>query len=304
MQDGVLMNENDIGIPIPAELISKSNNHGEEFTLTKDFGIKNIPLVRVTRNNEGLYSCVEYYNTDKTLSKKVFYTSENISHLEKYKNGILIYTKDYNQENNKLGLITYYSPAKDVISKIKFEYSRDNRIKEILKIYSNESYGIEYNYDELYRVNSRKIFINNKVVEEEKFKLDIFERIVEYQNRNISIYVLERTKSSKLSKYKIVDNHDNELYVSNKFGENDEYINTEVILNGKKTVTKNVQYLDNKYLKKPTTSPEDLELVIMRFSNDIAFIKSKNVQETCINKQNILPITMRKLNLYNQAIKA
>ena len=88
MQDGVLMNENDIGIPIPAELISKSNNHGEEFTLTKDFGIKNIPLVRVTRNNEGLYSCVEYYNTDKTLSKKVFYTSENISHLEKYKNGI------------------------------------------------------------------------------------------------------------------------------------------------------------------------------------------------------------------------
>ena len=294
------MNEREIGVPIPIELNSEFNDVNSHVATYLNCEIKNKPLVRATRNEEGLYNCVEYYNPDKTLSKKIYYKYGNITKLEKYKNGILIYTKEYNSDNNKLELITYFSSSKEVLSKIKFKYTRDNRIKGITKIFDNEIYSIEYSYDALYRVNSRIIKVNNKIIDEEKFKFDIFERIVEYQNNNISIYILERRKNLQLCKYKIIDNEGNELFIHNKFNEKEDYINTEVILNGQKTVTKNVQYLDNKYLKNPYTSPEDLELIISRYTNETLFINnSDNLLDFCKNKNenNILPITIRKLQL-------
>jgi len=294
------MNESIIGIPIPFELKEHFNTDDTFFEESTEFHVNNKPLLRTIRDKDGLFSSIEYYNLNKELNKKIYFLGGSITKIERFKNGKLIYSKEYNPENGKLSTINSYSGENIILSQIKFSYSRDNRIQKITKIIGNESYGIEYNYDQLYRVNSRKIIINNKIVDEEIFKFDILEKIVEYSNHNLFIYVFEHTKDSKLGKYKIIYKN-NELIINNRFNSENEYTNSEIILNNTKTIKRDIKYLDNIYLKRPYTSPEDVDFIISRYLSSNDYTNNNQVKNLYNESIGVLPISIRKLKLCKMA---
>lgn len=298
-----------LGISIPDELQQYKKNiviqKPEKTEIKTDFGVK------VVRDKLGNPTHAEYYSDNGELLKKIYYTGSAISTIEHYRNNVL-----HTQQEFKEGLLhreLIFNLCGEIISTVKYLYNKKNKITAIQKVSNNERYEVEYSYDDLMRVNSRTLKYNNEVIEEQRYKYDILDRIIEYQDRNQMIRIHKINQNNDIISYTITDNAGNTIAIINKFLCK-EYIGTELDLNGHKTVVKNRCYVDNITLKKPVTTKDDLDFALSgvlknwqenrerittkRYSNKdiIEKIIGEKVNINC----KVLPISMRKLQLiYN-----
>ncbi len=301
------MTESYLGISIPKELQKYKKNviipeNNEPEVLRTDFGVK------VVKDKDGNPTHAEYYSDNGDLLKKIFYKGSAISTIEHYRNSVL-----YSQEEYRSGLLyreMTYSCYGDIISNIKYCYNNKDKITSIRKTIKDNVYDVEYGYDDLMRVNSRILKYNNEIIEEQKYRYDILDRIVEYQDRNQIINVHKINQNNDMISYTITDKAGNTISVINKFLCT-EYIGTELDLNGHKTTVHDKCYIDNILLKKPTTTKDDLDFamsgIFRKLQEDQSIMNTKRfskedmiekiIGEKIEQKYKVLPISMRKLQL-------
>ena len=302
------MTETYLGISIPDELKQFKKNivipdNTEAKVFRNDFGVK------VVKDKYGNPTHAEYYSDTGELLKKIFYNGSAISTIEHYRNFIL-----YSQEEYRDGLIyreLTYNNCGEIISTIKYSYNNKDKIISIKKSVKNNRYDVEYGYDELMRVNSRILKCNNEIFETQKYRYDILDRIVEYQDNNQLITVHKINQNNCLISYTITDNAGNTIVVKNKFLCS-EYIGTELDLNGHMTTVHDKSYVDNLVLKKPTTTKDDLDFAMSGLFKKRQDVKQSNfvtkrisnqdiiekiIGDRVLSKNNVLPISMRKLQL-------
>ncbi len=247
---------NRLCVSIPQELLCYKKNKDEN-SKKPEKSFKS--GVSVVKDNCGKIERVDYYTPCGELLKRVIYNGSSIVAIQHYRNNSLYITEDY--KDNLIVAKKIYDKLGKVISKIYYEYDRQNNLTGICKLQDFSQYRIQYGYDELQRVNSRKIWINTEVVEEQKYKYDILDRIIEYSDLNQSILVKKISENNDLLAYTITDKIGNEISITNHLIAG-EYIKTEILLNGHSMEIKDYSYLDNIMLKKPYISEDDLELVI------------------------------------------
>lgn len=273
--------------------------------LNPDFGVKLI------KDEQGNLTYAAYYSDTGELLKKIFYNGHTVSSIEHYR-----YNTLYSQEKYHDGRITRktkYNRYKKPICLISYEYNRKDQITAIRKLADSSRYEVEYGYDELMRVDSRTVKVNNVVAVEQKYRYDILDRIVQYQDENQTIKVLKLNPKNELLHYTITDKIGNTITVINKYMCS-EYIGTEIDLNGHKTTVKDKSYVDNVMLKKPFTSEDDLDLVVSKMlhcstsepKSDImpstqrkprADIVNSVISNNILSGNKPLPISMRKMQL-------
>ena len=253
------MMQNYLCISIPDELqqFAKLMEPDDEIIQPKlnsqDFGVKLI------KDEYGNLTCAAYYSDTGELLKKILYKGSTISSIEQYRNNILYSTEKY--DNGKITRKIKYDKSGKTISTISYEYNKKDQLITIRKFTNDVRYAIIYGYDELMRVNSRSIKIDDKFIEEQRYRYDILDRVVEYKDKNQKIEVHKLNPNNLLLSYTITDNIGNQIHVKNKFMCS-EYIGTEIELNGHTTSIKEKSYLDNVMLKKPFTSEDDLDFVL------------------------------------------
>ena len=301
-----------IGISIPKELQQYKKNilipEAEKTVIRTDFGVK------VVKDKSGNPTHSEYYSDSGELLKKIFYNGSSISTIEHYRNSVL-----YSQEEYREGLLhreLTFSTYGEIVSTIKYSYNKNDKITAIKKSVNGNRYDVEYGYDDLNRVNSRTLKYNNEVIEEQYYRYDILDRIVEYRDRTQIINVNKINQNNDLISYVITDNAGNTIVVVNKFLCT-EYIGTELDLNGHKMTVHDRCYVDNIILKKPTTTKDDLDFamsgVLKKFEETRSELMTKRVSKQDIiekiiddkvdsGEQNVLPINMRKLCLLKKAV--
>ena len=279
------MNQDYLCISIPKELrqytkvasiLTNDKVHSVKEVNT-DFGVKLI------KDNKGNLIHTAYYSETGELLKKIFYDGSTVSTIEHYR-----YNSLYSMEKYYDGRITRkikYNKFKKPICIINYEYNRKGRITSIREFAENNRYEVEYGYDELMRVNSRVIKINNNIVAEQRYRYDILDRIVEYKDENQTITVKKLNSKNELLNYTITDKIGNTITIINKYLCSD-YIGTEIELNGHKTTVYDRNYVDNVMLKKPFTSEDDLNLVMSKM------LRKKSCEQT----SSITPITQRNDN--------
>lgn len=295
-----------LGISIPDELQQYKKNiimpQPEKTEVRTDFGVK------VVKDQSGNPTHAEYYSDSGELLKKIYYKGSSISTIEHYRNCVL-----HTQEEFKEGLMhreLIFNNNGEITTTIKYFYNKKNKITAIQKNTHNERYEVEYGYDDLMRVNSRTLKYNNEVIEEQRYKYDILDRIIEYQDRNQIIKIHKINQNNDIINYTITDLAGNTIVIINKFLCK-EYIGTELDLNGHKTVVNDRCYVDNITLKKPVTTKDDLDFALSgvlknwqekkdkittkRYSNKD--IIEKIIGEKVNLKRKVLPISMRKLQL-------
>lgn len=290
-------------VSIPEELqkywIMLSETDKQKMPVQVNFGAK------IVKNSCGEIERVDYYSDSGDLIKSIYYNGFSIDSIKYYRNSNL-----YSEEQYSQGLLLskgIYDSKGNVKNGLSYEYNRQNQIKSIQKSFGNDIYKVEYGYDELNRVNSRKISHNDKTITEQKYRFDILDRIVEYKDENQQISVLQLSQKNELIYYKITDKIGNKISVTNYF-ENNRYKKTEVLLNGHKTVVKDECYVDNIMLKKPYTTEDDLDLIISNIfsANDCTTKRSTSTDITDEYmdgiKTRVLPISMRKRVLYNTVL--
>ena len=247
------MTQNYLCISIPEELqeftkeVTLINNNEDD--KSGDFGVK--PILDKYGNMTG----TSYYSNSGELIKKIFYKGSSVESIQHYRNNKL-----YSEEKfitGKISRKTLYNSEGKELSVIKYKYDREDRIVCIQKRIDGQFYSVEYGYDELKRVNSRIIRAGSEVINEQKYRYDILDRIVEYQDSNQCINVHKVNQYNELLNYTITDIIGNRIVVSNRFMCS-EYIGTDIELNGHKTSVCDRIYVNNVMLKKPYTNEDDL----------------------------------------------
>ena len=277
------MKQDYLCISIPTELqqytkvASIIDNEIPHDDVSPDFGVKLI------KDEHGNLTHAAYYSDTGELLKKIFYNGSIVSSIEHYRYNALYSQEKYH--DGKITKKTMYNRYKKPTCLISYEYNRKDQITAIRKLADSSRYEVEYGYDELMRVNSRIIKVNNDVVAEQRYRFDILDRIVEYKDENQTIKVLKLNPKNELLSYTITDKLGNTISVINKYMCS-EYIGTEIELNGHKTTVSDKSYVDNVMLKKPFTSEDDLDLVVSKMLH-----KSPPEPEA-----KIVPITQRKHN--------
>ena len=298
-------------ISIPEELKQytkleelQEQNEDEDKKLTNDFGVK------IIKDEEGNLVCTAYYSDIGEIIKKIYYIGSSVASIEHYRNNSLYSHEKFG--NGRLCKKSKYDKQGKVTCTVKYDYNKSEQIISIQKILNEIRYLVNYGYDELKRVNSRVIRINDKILDEQAFRYDILDRIVEYRDNNQNIKVHKINQKNELVSYTITDNANNEISILNKFICTD-YIGTEIELNGHKTTVKDYSYVDNVMLKKPFTSEDDLDFAI----SNILKKSGNNVGKTSRNSNNdnidtiignsikefdkpLLPISIRKQLLLNK----
>ena len=261
--------------------------------------------IQVVKNVNGKIEYVCYYSDTNELLKKVFYEGTAIICIENYRNQKLVSKEEFKESK----LVSKHIYGRLGEKRYEYSYNRQNRIDRIQKIYNNNVYKVAYTYDELGRVNGRKFYYNSELIDDQKFRFDILDRIVEYKDNNQRIIINKLGNNNELIYYTITDKMGNEISVVNFFNGN-EYQKTEITLNLHTITVKDTSYVDNVMLKKPYTSEDDLDLVISNlFSKSSATTKRcrSDVSENVISENisvKALPISMRKRVLYNLALNA
>ena len=307
------MDQDYLCISIPTELqqytkiVSNINDNTEHpiKEVNTDFGVKLI------KDDKGNLIHAAYYSESGELLKKIFYDGPTVSSIEHYRYNLLCSIEKYN--NGKITRKTKFNRFRKPICIVNYEYNRKDQITAIRKFANDNRYEVEYGYDELMRVNSRIIKVNNNIVTEQRYRYDILDRIVEYKDENQTITVKKLNPKNELLSYSITDKVGNTIIIINKYLCSD-YIGTEIELNGHKTTVCDKSYVDNIMLKKPFTSEDDLDLVMSKMiyknnherTSNIAPITKRtsntDITNVVINENiNIstkpLPISMRKLRL-------
>ena len=269
-----------------AELVEPVSNNIN----TKKFGVE--PITDTLGNTVG----AAYYSDTGELIKKVLYNGSSVKSIENYRNGKL-----YSQEEFSTGKIVrkvIYNTLGNKISILKYKYDRDNQIICIQKFIDDVVYSIHYGYDDLNRVNSRIIYQESKVINEQKFTYDILDRIVEYRDSNQYIRIKKVNPNNDLVSYIITDVIGNQIIINNKFICS-EYIGTEIELNGHKTSVKDQTYISNTMLKRPYTNEDDLNFALSHFINipkltSSNFITTKRQNDINTDKLSNLIISNKK----------
>ena len=294
-----------------AKLVEPANDSISSIQTSRDFGVKLI------KDEYGNLTCAAYYSDTGELLKKIIYKGSSVSTIEQYRNDLLYSTEKY--DNGKITRRTKYDKFGKIVSAVSYEYNRKDQITTIRKFINDTRYAVIYGYDELMRVNSRKIKVDDKFVEEQFYRYDILDRVVEYKDKNQKIEVHKLNPNNSLLSYTITDNIGNQIHVKNKFMCS-EYLGTEIQLNGHTTTIKEKSYIDNVMLKKPFTSEDDLDLALSNIYKKHPSKQSVPIQMTrresknnVINmviddklkpketKTTVLPISIRKRTLLNLA---
>lgn len=237
-----------------------------------NFGVKQL------KDADGNLTGTAYYSNSGELIKNIYYQGSSISKIEHYRNNTLFSVEEF--ETGKLTTKTLYNAGGIVLSIIKYSYNPRNDIIIIQKNLSDLVYAVVYGYDELYRVNSRKIKVGGNIINEQNYRYDILDRIVEYSDNNQRINVHKVNPFNELISYTITDVIGNRIEIDNKFLCS-EYIGTDIILNGHKTSVKDKMYLNNVMLKKPYTSEDDLDFAL----SNLIKIPKINSDKTMITKR-------------------
>lgn len=299
------MANNYISISIPSELkqfekivkVISSNDETEEFS-KNDFGVKLI------KNDEGQVSEALYYSNTGDLLKKIFYSGSSIYRIEYYRDNKMRVLESYTM--GKLLNKCIYDKFGQLYCTFNYEYHQKDLITSIKKIVKDKHYKVEYEYDDCNRINCRILILNSQILDTQKFKYDVIDRIIEYKDNNQEIKVEKINTNNELIKYTISDIIGNKIEIWNKFLCSD-YVGTEIELNGHKTSIKDRSYVDNVMLKRPYATEDDLDLAMSCILD-----KKQLMSVTRTNKQDIsdsilkdrvndntLPISIRKLHLIN-----
>lgn len=265
-----------------------------------DFGVQTV------RKADGCMDFVAYFSDDGDLLKRIFYDGSVLAHIMYYRNGLLHKQEDF--EDGKLIKKIRFNNAGERISNITYAYNRKGNMASIQKTHLENCYKVEYGYDELERVNGRKFIINNEIAYEQYYRYDILDRIVLYKDTKQTITVNEVGKHNKLVSYAIQDKMLNNIKVYNKFIQ-DNYIETEIVVNGHRMIIKDQTYVDNTMLRRPYTREDDLDFMMTNLFRQTDSIsrqgESSNTNEVRINvnmQPPILPISIRKRQLlYSRA---
>lgn len=264
------------------------------------------PNVKINKSSRGEIESVEYFLGD-SINKKVFYNGASISKIEYYKKSLLFLKEEYSEE--KLVKKTIYKDS-FLESVTNYTYNAKNKIVELQKNINNDEYKAIYGYDDLSRVNSRKIYVNKILWIDQHYRFDILDRISEYVDSNQRVKVTKMDTCNRLVSYVVTDKFNNEMTINNKFTDGC-YLSTDVILNGHLTTVCDSSYVDNVILKRPYTSENDLDLII---SNIIKSCSPQKTSQTTINEARIrksdeiinsnllskvYPMSIRKRALYN-----
>ena len=272
------MTQSYLCIFIPDELqqytkaVTYVENNIETADKNNNFGVKLI------KDESGNLKGTAYYSNSGELIKKIYYDGSSVSTIKYYRNNLL-----YSQEKFDTGKIikkTLFDALGKEISKINYQYNRDNQIKCLQKLINNLMYSVEYGYDELKRVNSRRIKVNNKLINEQYYRYDILDRIVEYRDLNQCINIQKINQNNELVRYSITDVIGNRIIINNKFMCS-EYIGTEIELNEHKTTIKDRSYVSNVMLKKPYTTEDDLDFAL----SNLLKIPKINPQSNFVTKR-------------------
>ena len=259
--------------------------------------------VRIFRNSDGEVEHAAYYSDTGELLKRVYYKGSAIINIKHYRNNLLYINEEYTE--GKLGGRVIYDNKGNVSSSTYYTYNRQDKITSIRKQKGVQSFRVDYGYDELNRVNSRKVYLNAEVIKEQTYRYDILDRIVEYKDDTQVIKINTISKNNELISYKITDKIGNEISVLNKFDAYG-YARSEIYLNGHTISVRDKSYLDNIMLKQPYTTEDDLDFIISNlFSSPLYGTKRENTSDISsdVIQSNIqnrtVPISMRKRLLYN-----
>lgn len=272
------MDNKDLCVAIPAELFEYELEAEFELPDNKPLNIDNDFGVRLIKDDKGKLICAAYYSDYGELIKKIFYDTYGIESIEHYRNNTLFSHERY--DNGVIKKKSKYDKCGNVICSIMFKYDKDKQIISIAKIQNTKKYEVLYGYDELKRVNSRTINIDNKICAEQIYRYDILDRVVEYKDYNQTITVDKMNQKNELVCYVITDKRGNIIRITNKYLCSD-YLGTEINLNGHATYIKDYSYTSNIILNKPFTSEEDLDFAISYIIKN----KGKNSKNNNIKNQ-------------------
>ena len=208
------MVQNYLSISIPEELKKFSKEVELLETPSKvyklnDFGVKPI------KNNSGNTVGNAYYSDMGELIKKVYYNGSSVIKVENFRNGYLYSQEEFNSA--KILRKTLYDANKTKLCVIKYKYNNDEQICSIQKFINDNVYTVNYGYDELKRVNSRTIYIDCSLINEQSFKYDILDRIIEYKDGNQCIKIHKVNQHNDLVSYTIIDAVGNKIDINNRF---------------------------------------------------------------------------------------
>ena len=270
------MTKNYLCISIPEELkqfskvvdLIEEDNSSEN--LFKDFGVKTI------KDSSGFVTGTAYYSDSGELIKKVLYKGAAVDHIEHYRNNVLYAKEKF--DSGRLLRKTMYTPTGQECSVISYKYNNLEQIVCIHKMMNKVKYAVEYGYDDLSRVNRRVLLINNKVINDQNYRYDMLDRIIEYRDLNQTINVHKVNLNNELVCYTITDVIGNRIIINNKFMCSN-YIGTDIELNEHKTSVNDISYVNNVMLKKPYTTEEDLYYALSHLTQ-IPRIHSPEIMNT------------------------
>ncbi|MBR6126187.1 hypothetical protein IKQ21_00725 [bacterium] len=302
------MSQSTLCVSVPEELKSFCKNNKTKpipiyYPSEQNFGIK------IVRKKNGEVDYTAHYSDTGELIKKSYYDGTSITRITYFRNNIPFCTEDFKSE--RILRKTYFNTDEKIKSEILYKYFKDN-IVSIQKFQSKNKYEVIYGYDELDRINSRILKINDITVNEQKYSFDILDRLIEYSDYNQRVKVLQISPANQLIYYKITDKIGNEISVINNFNAYG-YKCTEMSLNGHKISITDRNYVDNIMLKKPYASEDDLDLIIANLLNNnencrttkrsgVVDITNQLIQDNI--KIRVLPISIRKRVLYNMSLNA
>lgn len=300
------MTENNLCVTVPPELQCYQKFDGycqktePNVQSPTDFGVK------VFRTPDGTIEHVAYYSDFGDIMKRVYYNGACISYIRHYRNNLMCGEEEF--FDNRIRRKRKYDKYGKICSQYLYEYNKANNISCIKKYSAGNLYSVQYDYDDLNRTNYRKIEINNSVINEQHYKYDILDRLIDYNDLNQRAHVNQLSTNNELLNYTITDNLGNEIQIVNYFN-NQKYDCSEISMNGHKMITKDIKYVDNIMLKKPYTTDEDLEMILANLFKDSENIITKRVITECtaddlIDEKIIkysLPISIRKRFLFAQA---
>ena len=298
------MYPNELCITVPEDL--RCYKKSSDYFCEQKNNYEYISEIKIIRNQSEQIESVEYYENGE-LVKSVIYKTSSVIANRYFKFGYLYLEEEFSSYP-KVSSKSFYKKDGNLSFRIEYEYNRQDKITGIKKLKNNTEYLVKYGYDELDRVNSRKIYVNSDLLCEQKYRYDILDRVVEYRDANQTISINQISTQGELISYKIIDRIGNEIIVNNLFSKNG-YSCTKVTVNGYSSNIKDESYVDNIMLKKPYTTEDDLDLIISQLlkpaninnrteRNDVV---DKNVDS--IIEKNIeyktLPISIRKRILFN-----
>ena len=264
--------------------------------------INNQSSVGVNYNYRGQMTSADYFTPDGDLYKRMFYCGSNIAKINYYRNEHLAKVEEF--ENDLLVSRKEFKKDGSMASEVTYNYDKMGRLRELCKR-CDKTILVCYAYDSLDRIIERKIYVENKLVKNQKYSYDVLNRIVQYQDENQEIIVSEVSQKNELISYTIIDKMGNMMHIRNHFTQV-AYDYTEIISGQEHLKVENKSYVDNIMLKKPYATEEDLDLIIAKIFNSFAVKRENNKTNDLLDKNikmQTLPISIRKRILFDIATK-